>query len=120
MVQIEVREDTLVIQLEGWDRVWALKSRLELPLKHVTGVSADADRIAREAEEGWKVKGSRIPHKIVAGTFRQHGDTVFWDVRNPAKAIVIELEDEHYARLVVEVADPQRELERLQEAISEK
>ena len=31
---------------------------------------------------------------------------VFWDVHDPAKAVVIELADEHYARLVVQVADP--------------
>jgi len=119
MVRIDVEGDGLVIQLEGWDRVWALKSRLEIPLKHVSSVHADAARIAAEAEEGWKLKGARVHGKIVAGTFRQHGDTVFWDVRDASRAIVIELEDEHYARLVLEVEDPRREMERIQEAIQD-
>ncbi|WP_210749607.1 hypothetical protein [Nocardia vermiculata] len=44
---------------------------------------------------------------------RDHGEPVpprrrkvFWDVKDPAKAVVIELADERYARLVVQVDDP--------------
>jgi len=33
---------------------------------------------------------------------------VFWDVHDPDKAVGIELRDERYARLVIEVADPRR------------
>ena len=50
--------------------------------------------------------GARVPGVITAGSFRQEGDTVFWDVHDPEKAIIIELADERYARLVVEVEDP--------------
>jgi hypothetical protein len=31
---------------------------------------------------------------------------VFWDVHNPDNTIVIELRDERYNELIVEVADP--------------
>lgn len=56
---------------------------------------------------GLRLVGSRIPGVITAGTFRVDGEWVFWDVHDMDKAIVIELEDEHYARLVIEVADPE-------------
>jgi len=31
---------------------------------------------------------------------------VFWDVRHPEKTIVVELADETFRKLVIEVADP--------------
>ncbi|MEU7854513.1 hypothetical protein [Nonomuraea sp. NPDC049141] len=43
---------------------------------------------------------------ITAGTFHLDGERVFWDVHDAAKAVVIELADERYTRLVVEVDDP--------------
>jgi hypothetical protein len=44
---------------------------------------------------------------LTAGTFYQHGKRVFWDVHNPDNTVVIELKDERYNELIVEVADPQ-------------
>lgn len=38
--------------------------------------------------------------------FYQDGGLVFWDVHDVTNAIGIDLEHEHYHRLVVEVADP--------------
>ena len=43
---------------------------------------------------------------FTAGTFYQHGQRVFWDVHDPAKSIIIELHDERYSELIVEVNDP--------------
>jgi hypothetical protein len=56
--------------------------------------------------EGHSRPGAHVPGVITAGTFHIPGERVFWDVHDPAKAVVIELADEHYARLVVQVADP--------------
>jgi hypothetical protein len=41
---------------------------------------------------------------------------VFWDVHDADKAIGIELRDERYARLVIEVADPEAEIRRITQA----
>jgi hypothetical protein len=38
---------------------------------------------------------------IVAGPFHHESDRVFWNVHDPAKAVVIHLVDERCARLVV-------------------
>ena len=38
---------------------------------------------------------------ILAGLLHHESDRVFWDVHDPAKAVVIHLVDERYARLVV-------------------
>jgi hypothetical protein len=51
--------------------------------------------------------GRRGSCAVVAGSFHHEGDRVFWDVHDPAKAVVIHLADERYARLVIGVDDPE-------------
>ncbi|MFJ8042020.1 hypothetical protein ACIRBX_16115 [Kitasatospora sp. NPDC096147] len=115
MAVVSVTDGVLVVEVEGWDRVWALKSRIEIPLRHVRGATLDPG-IMREPK-GIKAGGTHFPGVIVAGTFRRAGEKVFWDVKNPEKAVVIELADEAYARLVVEVADPRETVMLVEQAV---
>jgi hypothetical protein len=50
--------------------------------------------------------GTQIPGILTAGTFYQQGKCVFWDVHHPDDTVVIDLRDERYSQLIVEVADP--------------
>ncbi|GGT13622.1 hypothetical protein [Streptomyces purpureus] len=104
MARITVENTTLVVTVEGLDKLWALKSRLEIPLVNVRGATHDPG-IIRE-RKGVRAPGTHLPGVITAGTWHHEGERIFWDVRIPAKAIVIELADERYTRLVVEVDDP--------------
>lgn len=117
MVEIKVVGDKAVFEVEGWDKLWSLRSRLEIPLKHIRGVHADP-KPAMGWFDGIKLGGTAIPHIFRAGTFYQQGDFVFWDVRNPDKTIVIELEHEHFAKLIIEVDEPQAAVGLLKNAIS--
>ncbi len=83
----------------------SLKSTLEIPLEHIAGIRADPE-VARGWFHGLKMPGTNIPGVITAGTFYQHGQRVFWDVHHPDQTVVIELHDERYNELIVEVADP--------------
>ena len=56
---------------------------------------------------------------IVAGTFRQDGERVFWDVHDRSKAVVVELHDDTYTRLVVQVADPRATVDLVERACAE-
>jgi len=58
-----------------------------------------------------------VPGVITAGTFYQDGKRVFWDVHHPERTIVIDLHDEHYNQLVIEVADPQAAINLIQTAL---
>ena len=49
-------------------------------------------------------------------SFYQHGQRVFWDVHNPENTVVIELQDERYNELIVEVADPNAAVELVKRA----
>src|SRR3954466_623544 len=117
MVEISIASGQLQLEVKGLDKLWAFKGKLELPLAHIRSVRHDP-----EAASGWwhgiKMPGSNLPGVITAGTFYQHGQKIFWDVHNPQNAIVIELHDERYNELIVEVENPEFAVDQIRGAIS--
>lgn len=105
MVELSVAEGKLVLHVRGADQLWALKSTLEIPLQHIAGITADPS-IARGWWHGLRMPGTNLPGVITAGTFYQHDKRIFWDVHHPDNTVVIDLHDEQYNQLIVEVADP--------------
>ena len=117
MVTVSIEGDRVRFEVEGWDKLWALKSQLEIPLKHI-----DSARVDPEPARGWwhgiRLPGSQIPGVLTAGTFYQHDGAVFYDVHDPEGTIVLELNHEHYKRLVIEVENPPATAARVQAALS--
>jgi hypothetical protein len=62
--------------------------------------------------------GVRFPGIITVGTYHRGGDLVFWDIRDRNKGVVIDLRDEKYQRLVVEVDDPPTAVKTIQQALA--
>ncbi len=116
MVDLSISEGKLVLEVRGADKLWALKSSLEIPLQHIAGVRADSS-IARGWWHGWRMPGTNVPGVITAGTFYQDGKRVFWDVHNPDNTIVIELKDERYNELIVEVPNPEAAVALIREVL---
>ena len=117
MVDLSINGDRLHLEVEGWHKLWALKSSLEIPLAHVRSVRVDPEP-ARGWWHGIKMPGTQIPGVLTAGTFYWNDGVVFYDVHDPERTIVIELDHDHYARLVVEVADPQAAASLVQAALA--
>jgi hypothetical protein len=115
VVDLSIAEGRLTLHIRGTDKLWAFKSSLEIPLLHIAGVRADP-----EAARGWwhgiRMPGTNVPGVITAGTFYQDGKRVFWDVHDPGKTIVIDLHDDRYNQLIVEVADPEGAVRLIQSA----
>ena len=107
MVRVSIEGDRIYFDVEGLDKFWAFRSRLDIPLAHILAVKIDP-----EAARGWwhglRIVGSNIPGVLTAGTFYQKGGIVFYDVHDPERTIVLELEHETYKRLIVEVEDPRQ------------
>jgi hypothetical protein len=116
MVDLSISDGKLSLHVRGADKLWAFKSSLEIPLAHIAGVQADSE-VARGWWHGIRMPGTNLPGVITAGTFYQDGNRVFWDVHNPEKTIVINLHDERYNKLVVEVDDPQMAVSLIQAAL---
>jgi hypothetical protein len=115
MAEVELAQDALIVHVEGMDRLFALRSRLEVPLSHVYGAEADPQE-ARRRWHGIMERGIWVPGAITAGTYYQEGELVFWDVHDPEKTVVIQLKDERYRRLVIEVEDPEATVAQVNEA----
>lgn len=104
MATVSIEGADLVVNVEGMDKLWTLKSRLTIPMGSVRGATYDPGIVADP--KGRRGPGMHVPGIIVAGTFHQNGAKVFWDVRDEKMAVVIELEHETYQRLVIQVPDP--------------
>ena len=46
MVNVVIQGDRVRFEVEGWDRLWALKSQLEIPLAHIRAVRWDPEPAA--------------------------------------------------------------------------
>jgi hypothetical protein len=112
MVRVSVEGDRARLDVEGWNKLWALRSQLEIPLSHIRAVRADSDAAPRTVP--WP-PDARNPE-----SWHPHGrhGAVFYDVPNPERTIVIDLEREHYTRLIIEVESPDAAVALLQSAIA--
>jgi hypothetical protein len=119
MVDVTVQGDRITFEVEGWDKFWALKSRLEMPLDHVKGA-----RVDEEAAKGWwhgvKLGGSDLPGVITAGTFYRKGRLVFYDTHKPENTIVVDLDHENYDQLILQVRNPETAVKTIMEAVGRK
>jgi hypothetical protein len=116
MIDVTTEGDRVVFTVEGLDKLWSFRSRLELPLAHITAVEHDPELVGRWWH-GVKVIGTDVPGLFAAGTFYYRGELVFWDVRHPERAIIVSLQHERYKKLIVEVEDPTETVTRLRQAI---
>jgi hypothetical protein len=119
MVRVSLQGDRVLFEVQGWDKLWALESHLSIPLAHVRAVRADP-QAARGWRHGLRMPGTEIPGIITAGTFYQSDGVVFYDVHDPERVIVIDLDHEQYHRLVIEVENPADVVALLQSAIGER
>lgn len=108
---VEIRGETLVVNVEKRDRSSMFKPTMTIPLDHVLGAEADPE-IERKLWRAW--------------VFGTHGEYCapepgvrFYNPRHYCahKAIVIRLRDEACERLVVEVEDPDAVVERVNRAV---
>src|SRR5450432_1046971 len=103
MVTINKQGDNFIFEVNGMHKLWALKSQLTIPAEHILNAHQDVESI--KGWRGWRLPGTFIPSIITAGTFYKDGNKIFWDASNIEKCIVVELHDEHYNKLIIEVED---------------
>jgi len=119
MVNITIKGDRIHLDVEGIDKMWAVRSHLEFPLSHILAVRVDTEA-ARGWWHGFRLMGSNIPGILTAGTFYQQGELVFYDVHDPDRTIVLDLDHERYKKLIVEVGDPEAAKKAIDRALTRK
>ncbi|TDD93454.1 hypothetical protein E1298_09560 [Actinomadura rubrisoli] len=95
-ISIDREHGLLAAEFQGLDKLWTLKSRLEVPPAHVRGATHDPG-FAREPK-GLRVGGTHLPGVITADRFRL-------------------ADAETYDRLVIEVDDPRAAVALIEQSI---
>ncbi len=104
MVNVRIEDDIVVFGVQGLYQLWAFKSRLDVPRASVLGARHDPEAVRGWKE--WRVPGTSVPGLLTAGTFYRDGQRIFWDVHDAANTVVVDLNDQDYSQLVIEVEDP--------------
>ena len=119
MVEVILRDNVATFQPRGWSVLWTIGHHVSVPVSAIRAVRRAEPGIGRGWWKGVRLPGTHIPGVIVAGNFYDNGAWTFWDVRGAGdNALEVELEGVRFRRLIVEVADPDAERERLQAVIS--
>ena len=117
MVQISIKNDELIVTVKGIHKLWALKNKLTIPLANVV-------KVYQSEVEFNEFKGIRfgtyIPFLITAGTYFWKGKRNFWDVMKTKNTVIIELQNNYYNKLYLEVDNVEQVLELLKQNQNEK
>ncbi|HTX68522.1 MAG TPA: hypothetical protein VMH50_05190 [Thermoleophilia bacterium] len=104
--RIDIDTDTLTVRLRGLDIMWTTRRRISVPLAHVLGAKIDGNVSHHGPWLGAGYTDALLDYTVAAGPMLVHGRHEFWDVHSPERTIVIDLVDEQYQRLVIDVDDP--------------
>ena len=120
MVTIELTNKDLIVHVRRQPRSQGLGSTLRVELSHVSGARSNP----QEAYFDGSIVDARgvaryVPGEFVVGTVRLDDGQSFLDVRDPRRAIAIDLVDEPLQHIVVEVGDesPEAVVRRIQDAV---
>ena len=116
-VHLSVKEANLFIAIKGIDIFLTCKNKLNIPLKNIISVAPYKGEY-NSCFKGIRAPGINIPGIVTAGTFYQKGEKIFWDVKNSDKSIMIDLKNNSFRRIIIEVDDPEESIKNIQASTS--
>lgn len=108
MVKVTATDEHFIFNVQGMHKLWSFKDTIKVPKEHI--VKAHNDRRAIPLWKGLRMPGTFVPFVITAGTYYKRGTKNFWDIVKERNAIVVELKDEKYRNLFIEVENPEETL----------
>lgn len=94
--------DTAVVSLNGFDRLFALKSKLEIPMSRITSVEVVARKAVPPTPGTWlRHPGTHIPGLVRHGSYGTEPNREFWAVYTQTGVLVIHVDDWSCSRLVL-------------------
>lgn len=108
-------DDRLLVRPVGLVRVWALSTGIDVPITAVVDVGVHP---RKGLLRGWRAPGTYLPGVMTAGTFRSRGEKDLWMAGRAANVLVIELHDQTYRHVIVQVEDPEAATEALRAAMN--
>lgn len=104
VAQIRVEGERLVVMVDGLARLLTTRSRVTVACAHVTAVEVRSEppRSLLDHLKDMTHAGTHIPGVMRIGTFVAADGLVFYAVGSGRRAVVVELEQEKFRRLIVE------------------
>ena len=105
MATIRIENDTLHVEMQGLEALWAFHGSFAIPLTNIVRASTDKPPAFWESI---RLLGTGAYPLKEAGTFRYHGETVFFDFQREDAVLVIDLVPgaSNYRHLFVHVDPP--------------
>ncbi len=116
MVNVQLVDNRVHVRVLGLHKLWAFRSKLSFDVRNVADVRFDPG-VTVGLYRGLRMPGTHIPGVIVAGTYYRDKRKEFWDVGKIENAVVIDLRNEKYDRLVIETTDPLETVALITEAV---
>lgn len=114
MVNVSIGDSEVRFEPVGLSKLWTFSRGVRVPFSAIRVVRKAPANVTRGLWKGLRMPGTQLPGVIVAGKYLGWNGWTFWDVRGGgASAIELELLGHRFSRLVVDVADPAAEVERL-------
>jgi len=104
MVTINTTEDQFIFEINGLHKLWTFQSEIKVSKKDIIKAFQSDEEFTFWI--GWRMPGTYLPWVITAGTYYKKGKRNFWDVVNKKNAIIVELKDSYYNKLIIEVKNP--------------
>lgn len=121
-VEIDLLWKALRIRPTGWHRVWSLRRQIIVPYEQVESVGHEPE-LARNGPVGIRFPGTNAFGTYLAGTYWKFWDRPrvrsFWVRRHAERCITLQLRGHRFDVICVEVDDPEREVERIRQAIAD-
>jgi hypothetical protein len=118
MSDIRIAGTTLHVEMSVWDQIWSIHTAFAIPLANVTGAHTQKPPGFFEAA---RLLGTGAAPLKEAGTFRYHGEMVFFNFSGREEnVLVIDLLPgaSPYRHLFVHVDDPLADAQRITAALA--
>ena len=125
MARVKIEDGQLVIDMKGVRKFFAMKSEVSIPLSSIESVTTGLEwkDLPKTLD---KVLGTNANALYYGGTFRDggfwnaDGDKVFFDLRRKEEAIVIDLKDEEFKKLIIGCETPEETVAIIRQALDGK
>jgi len=102
LVKVNINEERVLVEIEGTQRFLALKNQIKIPISKIESVSTE------NVDPPWIAGrlGTHMPPWFWAGTFwTLERKKRFYYVRNKDKCVTLNLKDQDYDQVIIEVDD---------------
>jgi hypothetical protein len=111
VAEIAFDDGNVVVHLGVWEQLGAFHKTLRIPFGHVSAVWTSAT--PRHELRGLRAPGTGLPGAVLLGTWRTRNTKDFAAIYRNRPALIVELHDDEFDRVVVSVEDPADVMERL-------